>query len=1115
MEIFNWGTFDKKVVRINPQGHNSLLTGGNASGKTTLIDALLTLLVPLKKDRFYNQSSGTEKKGDRTEETYVLGKHGEIQRDDETSTTTQQLRDKKTYSVLLASFFNTDQRIVTLFQVRWFANDELKTVFGVSREPLEIQKDFSNIDSKGVWKKLLDKKYNANISKKRIEFCNGPTDYGERIRNRFGIRDEKGLTLFNQIVGIKVLDDLDDFIRTNMLEEKDAENEYIQLKENFQTLMEAKINIDKTKEQISQLQAIDELANKLAKILESIDKLQHTKDLALYWFTKKKVELAKKEREKNIADLEGLREELKKLRDKEEELKAEERKLSIAIETDEVGNKINDIKMDIRNLERSRDNRKNKLDGYNKIAVRVGFSENPNEETFVNYREKAKTEKDRLENFVNGELSENLRSAKNKEDEIRKEIDNLIETIQSLQKYKNNISGREAEIRDLILEDIGATVEEIPFIGELIRVKDDEKEWELLIEKILHNFALRLIIPEKYYAQVNEFLNANDLRGRIFYQRYRGFTSMGQLQVRENQANCILNKIEFKPKSMYTDWLEDVIYNNFNYACVNNLSEFNRYEERAVTKEGLIKAIKGKHEKDDRPHVLRKENYVLGWDNKEKIRLLKKEVLRLQEDQKQVAQQVRNIKKSIDDANGLKDDFSELFKVYTKYDDIDWQSYAKTIQEKTEQKNELEKTSERVQTLQKQLDQVQKELKQVSEIDKINKNRNIYQTEQKQKDIEKICTDNTSLLNQLGEVYIKDFEKENPDLSNVSFDNVETKQHEFQIINQEEIDNQKEMKTDNELKVGSLISVFKNPPETITEKFRDWRSDVNKLPDSAHLQLIAEYQSFYKKLIDEDLVRFEKKFNDYLRETVTNKVNAFRMFFKNWENSIKENIRQLNESLKEIDFNNNPTTYIQLVASQKLSDRVKDFRNLLEKAIPDVREVDSTIEGRKNHFTNHIEPLIEKLKNEQWRKDVMEVRAWHNYQADEFYKETNSKYKTHQSMGQLSGGEKAQLTYTILGSAIAYQFGLTKEGLQSNSFRFIAIDEAFKAQDEDKARYLITLCKQLHLQLMVVTPSDNIHIVQNDISYVHYLERRGAETILFDMPIEQFIEEREKFINND
>ena len=49
------------------------------------------------------------------------------------------------------------------------------------------------------------------------------------------------------------------------------------------------------------------------------------------------------------------------------------------------------------------------------------------------------------------------------------------------------------------------------------------------------------------------------------------------------------------------------------------LRTFNYLQEKAVTKEGLIKARGGKHEKDDRPEIRGKEHYVLGWDNKEKI----------------------------------------------------------------------------------------------------------------------------------------------------------------------------------------------------------------------------------------------------------------------------------------------------------------------------------------------------------------------------------------------------------------------------------------------------------------------------------------------------------------
>ena len=210
-----------------------------------------------------------------------------------------------------------------------------------------------------------------------------------------------------------------------------------------------------------------------------------------------------------------------------------------------------------------------------------------------------------------------------------------------------------------------------------------------------------------------------------------------------------------------------------------------------------------------------------------------------------------------------------------------------------------------------------------------------------------------------------------------------------------------------------------------------------------------------------------------------------------------------------------PSTYIQLVNTRRISKEISEFRQQLEEAVPNIHEMNGTIDGRCRHFETKIEPLIRRLGNEQWRRRVTDVRQWYSYKAEEFYTETAQKRRTYEGMGQLSGGEKAQLTYTILGSAIAYQFGLTTDGLQANSFRFIAIDEAFKAQDEDKARYLISLCKQLHLQLLVVTPSDNIHIVKDDISFVHYVERRGNESVLLDMRIEQFKEEQDKFLAND
>jgi len=361
MEVYNWGTFHEKIFKINPQGNNSLLTGANASGKSTYIDALLTLLVPIKKDRFYNQSSGNEKKGDRTEETYVCGHYGNIQREGEMSTTTQTLRDKNTYSVILASFSNTDLKVITIFQVRWFSNGTLNRAFGLAHVPLEIEKDFNQFDNKGNWRKRLEKVYNSNTNKRKIEFFEGPTSYAERIFSLLGMRSIKALSLFNQVVGVKVLEDLDEFIRTNMLEEQDAESEFIQLKESFLTLLDAKTNIEKAKEQISQLTPINEIAEKLTEIKEELYQLNNSKEVAVYWFAKKTVELSENELIICGEHLNELNEELDALRVKEDSLKQEERKLSNSIESDEVGSKIKELEKEIKQLEGKRDPRKQKL----------------------------------------------------------------------------------------------------------------------------------------------------------------------------------------------------------------------------------------------------------------------------------------------------------------------------------------------------------------------------------------------------------------------------------------------------------------------------------------------------------------------------------------------------------------------------------------------------------------------------------------------------------------------------------------------------------------------------------------------------------------------------------
>jgi uncharacterized protein YPO0396 len=120
LALYNWGTFHDRVWQIAPGGDTALLTGENGSGKSTLVDALLTLLVPNLK-RNYNQAASGRR--ERSEYTYVRGAYGRLQADAGYSPHVQYLRDKTSYSVLLAHFHNDDPaQDITLAQVFWLAD---------------------------------------------------------------------------------------------------------------------------------------------------------------------------------------------------------------------------------------------------------------------------------------------------------------------------------------------------------------------------------------------------------------------------------------------------------------------------------------------------------------------------------------------------------------------------------------------------------------------------------------------------------------------------------------------------------------------------------------------------------------------------------------------------------------------------------------------------------------------------------------------------------------------------------------------------------------------------------------------------------------------------------
>ena len=249
VQVYNWGTFDNKVVSLALDGKNSLLTGDIGSGKSTLVDAITTLLVPSQRVA-YNKAAGADFK-ERSLRSYVMGYYKSERSEGGYATKPVPLREAgATHSVILGIFYNEVlSQTVSLAQV-FFQKDssgQPDRFFVVSDRALSIKDDFSDFGKELATLKRRLKKEPA------IEIYNRFNEYGYSFRRRFGLKNEQALDLFHQTVSLKTVGNLTSFVQDHMLESFDSITPIDNLIHHFEDLDRSHNAILRSKRQIQAL----------------------------------------------------------------------------------------------------------------------------------------------------------------------------------------------------------------------------------------------------------------------------------------------------------------------------------------------------------------------------------------------------------------------------------------------------------------------------------------------------------------------------------------------------------------------------------------------------------------------------------------------------------------------------------------------------------------------------------------------------------------------------------------------------------------------------------------------------------------------------------------------
>ena len=248
LELRNWGTFDGRAWTFRLDGANALLTGDIGSGKSTIVDAITTLLLPAHKIS-YNKAAGAETR-ERSLRSYMLGYY-KSERNEATGTSRPVgLRRENSYSVLLGVFGDDGTgATVTLAQVFWLREGnqgQPERFFVTAGAELTIADEFTGF---GPEISQLRKRLRQAGAKLYDHF----PEYGKDFRRRLGIASDQAMDLFHQTVSMKAVGDLNDFVRNHMLEPFDAGDWIRRLVDHFEDLTRAHESVVKARKQLADL----------------------------------------------------------------------------------------------------------------------------------------------------------------------------------------------------------------------------------------------------------------------------------------------------------------------------------------------------------------------------------------------------------------------------------------------------------------------------------------------------------------------------------------------------------------------------------------------------------------------------------------------------------------------------------------------------------------------------------------------------------------------------------------------------------------------------------------------------------------------------------------------
>jgi len=1067
LDLFNWGPFGgRHCAEIDPQG--SAVIGPTGSGKTTLVDALMTLLVARPR---YNLASTGGHESDRDLISYIRGVTGTGNKIDNNHIA----RQGRTTTGISAHFSDGKQTVL-IGAILWidgisFAAKDQKDLWLYSDRSDQSLELWLTLHQDGGARAL--KQYGRQTEGVRV--FDTKKAYLAQLRQRFEVSDN-AFALLNRAAGLKQLNSIDEIFRELVLEDRSAFSRATEVAAEFDDLTSIHSELETARRQEQSLIPIAKTHKKYLVCKTNLTLHRNLLQMVETWYAtaacKGWGELISRI-EKKLDEIEAGISELKR---QDKALKNQAETLNKAY-LQAGGASIEQLKIQLGIQGKLLDERRYHAEQYRQLTRNLGLDVTLTREALRRNQQQTEIigtqlrEELELEKGEQQEVSGNLSKVKKGENEYREEIARINK------RPGSNINGRYQEFRSVLATELGISEDSLPFIAQLVQVKAEESKWQGAIERAIGGQRLRILVPPKQMQTALNWVNGRDNRLHVRLVEARAPERSAQFM-----DDGFTRKLNFK-KHPYREVVKSLLA-GIDRHCVASPAKL-RQTPHGMTVQGLMSGKKFFFEKQDQR--LLHQDWMTGFDNKHRLATLTKAREDVAKEQQRQEQKYEAINQRLACTNHKINLLEQLTNV--NFDTIDSPGAETALHDMQQHLEGLTDPDSEVGRARRAYEDVKGELAALGEkLERLIEQRGELKTKQTD-----AVASRESAHNRKG----NGLDDEQQTIAEKYFSPLDDKIVLDQLDQAER--NERQRLTEAEKRIGEQLS--KLGRDLVRQMDNAQKQDTGALSEAGtEIGDIPAYLERLKTLRVEDLPAKLKRFLNYLNQSSDQGVTQLLTVIENEASQIEERIYELNQTLQRVDFQTG--RYLQLIPQRV----VHESLSTLQKAQRYLRSAALKDDQGESHY-RALQNVVKLLRDAGERKNTMGARALldprYRLQFSATVLDRHSQKQICEFKGSQSGsgGEKEIIASYILTASLSY--ALCPAGMTRPLFGSLILDEAFSKSSQAVAGRIILALREFGLHPLFITPNKEMRLLRNHTRSAILVHRKGMKSTLTSMRWEE------------